>query len=78
MRRKSLIVGAIGPFSGPWVNLEEGQWTLDGSLPPFVMIEDVIGLSYEEGRLIIGPNRVRAIIGVEVRNPIYLQVKRIA
>lgn len=57
MRTKALLVSAIGPFLGPAVNLEKGEWLVDA--PPFIQILSDAGETLK-GNKILGPARIRA------------------
>lgn len=46
MRRKALIIGALGPFSGPKVWLEKGVWVVDA--PDEGWDENMIRLEIDE------------------------------
>lgn len=66
MRKKALLVGALSPFTGPWVFIEEGEWvvespSLGGEFQ--LEIEDIGLFSLGIGDLIVkGPTRIRAIV----------------
>lgn len=77
MRKKALLVGAVGPFSGPWVNLEEGEWAIAGPLPSGLLIEidGVPNITMNTEKVVInGPSRVRALVDSCVKIPVFLQV----
>lgn len=70
MRRKALLVAASGPFAGPWINLEKGEWILDIPSLEGVIIQvhsrkEVIPLVVDDTVSVIaisGPARIRALL----------------
>lgn len=82
MRAKALLVGAVSPFIGPWVHLEEGEWIVE-ALPSFGDLVKLIICAEDfewEHTLsvqatIVGPVKVRVVIETEIEDPIYLSTQ---
>ena len=79
MKSKSLLVGASAPFEGPWVNLEEGSWLIQG--PPEGVVIRVIGgtrdtESVEDMLRVTGPARIRVIL--ESGEKVFMSVEQVA
>ena len=78
MRSKALLVGARAGFVGPWVNVEEGRWTVD---PPLSITIECDGESRNGGQPldVQGPTKLRAIVADgHMGKDIYLKVKQVA
>jgi hypothetical protein len=78
MKKKALLVGALSPFKGPNVHLEEGEWLVE---PPLfgraaVFISDRGEESLDGLPVCIdGPC---VIYGIAIEGEIHLSVKQVA
>ena len=65
MRQKSLVVAASGPFTGPWVNLEAGEWLVELPVSGGGRLETYSEEEVEyDGNVatVTGPARVRVVV----------------
>ncbi len=85
MRKKALLVGAQASFIGPWVNLEEGMWEVEGEVPERVRVRFVnqgdVNSSNDNFRVhrYLGPCKIQAIVSAKYEGPeVNLSVQEVA
>lgn len=79
MRKKALLVGAVGPFEGPRVFLEDGEWLVE---PPSLLGDDLVilvqdgqGIPLNRVVYFAGPTWVRIIIKEKLEEPLFLHAR---
>lgn len=83
MKKKALLVGAQASFSGPWVNLEQGQWLVEpGSDQVELVVEAEQVMSVFNGGkevFLAGPCRIRAEVSADYEGErIHLDVRQLS
>lgn len=80
MRKKALLVGALPPFEGPEINLEEGVWLVEPPSSGEILIVDLItkevyNVNILGSLTLVGPIKIRAIV---VSGEVHVDAKQVA
>lgn len=87
-KRKSLVAAANGPFVGPWIYLEAGEWEItlpasggfDVKTSPIgdgVPASEILTNPGQDRLLVVGPSRVQVTVLDAVKN-VFVQATQVS